>query len=283
MGRTEAATGRRPISSLMASAKSRLNGSNRNYLPTALGNADLRKDFMPSLFDPLQLGSLELPNRILMAPLTRARAGREAVPNRVDGRLLCQRAERRPDHLRGDRDQPRRPWLARCAGPVERGAGRRLEDRSPRRCTPPAGGSSPSCGTWAGWSIPTLAAASRSPPRRPPRPTTPTPMRASSLMPRRAPQPLTDIGRILDDYARAARNAIAAGFDGVQIHGANGYLVDQFLRDSDQSARRRLWRPDRQPDALHPRGARGGWQATIGIGPRRHPLVAQHPGAGRRG
>jgi 2,4-dienoyl-CoA reductase-like NADH-dependent reductase (Old Yellow Enzyme family) len=41
-----------------------------------------------------------------------------------------------------------------------------------------------------------------------------------------------DIGRILDDYARAARNAIAAGFDGVQLHGANGYLVDQFLRDS---------------------------------------------------
>ena len=40
-----------------------------------------------------------------------------------------------------------------------------------------------------------------------------------------------DIERILGDYARAARNAIAAGFDGVQIHGANGYLVDQFLRD----------------------------------------------------
>jgi 2,4-dienoyl-CoA reductase-like NADH-dependent reductase (Old Yellow Enzyme family) len=40
-----------------------------------------------------------------------------------------------------------------------------------------------------------------------------------------------DIARIVGDYARAARNAISAGFDGIQIHGANGYLVDQFLRD----------------------------------------------------
>jgi N-ethylmaleimide reductase len=39
-----------------------------------------------------------------------------------------------------------------------------------------------------------------------------------------------DIARIVGDYARAAGNAIRAGFDGVQVHGANGYLVDQFLR-----------------------------------------------------
>ncbi len=41
-----------------------------------------------------------------------------------------------------------------------------------------------------------------------------------------------DIERVVGDYARAARNAMAAGFDGVQIHSANGYLVDQFLRES---------------------------------------------------
>ena len=41
-----------------------------------------------------------------------------------------------------------------------------------------------------------------------------------------------EIPRVVDDYRKAAENAKTAGFDGVQLHGANGYLVDQFLRDS---------------------------------------------------
>ena len=40
-----------------------------------------------------------------------------------------------------------------------------------------------------------------------------------------------ELPRIVQDYRHAARNAIAAGFDGVEVHGANGYLIDQFLRD----------------------------------------------------
>jgi N-ethylmaleimide reductase len=43
---------------------------------------------------------------------------------------------------------------------------------------------------------------------------------------------LEPVQRVVNDYRVAAANAIAAGFDGVQIHAANGYLVDQFLRDS---------------------------------------------------
>jgi N-ethylmaleimide reductase len=42
---------------------------------------------------------------------------------------------------------------------------------------------------------------------------------------------LKEIGQLVNDYRRAARNAMAAGFDGVQLHAANGYLIDQFLRD----------------------------------------------------
>jgi 2,4-dienoyl-CoA reductase-like NADH-dependent reductase (Old Yellow Enzyme family) len=45
------------------------------------------------------------------------------------------------------------------------------------------------------------------------------------------PLRLDEIPGLLDDYASAAANAIAAGFDGVQLHAANGYLIDQFLRD----------------------------------------------------
>jgi N-ethylmaleimide reductase len=42
----------------------------------------------------------------------------------------------------------------------------------------------------------------------------------------------SEIPRVIADYVKAAKNAMAAGFDGVQIHGANGYLIDQFLRDN---------------------------------------------------
>src|SRR6201991_4298042 len=47
---------------------------------------------MSRLFDPLQLGSIELPNRIVMAPMTRARAGRDAVPNELMAAYYAQRA-----------------------------------------------------------------------------------------------------------------------------------------------------------------------------------------------
>jgi len=49
--------------------------------------------------------------------------------------------------------------------------------------------------------------------------------------PRPTPMTLEEIRQTVADYASAARNAVAAGFDGVELHGANGYLIDQFLQD----------------------------------------------------
>ena len=186
---------------------------------------------MPSLFNPLQLGSLELPNRIFMAPLTRARAGREGVPNELMARYYAQRASagliisEATGITREGLGWPNAPGLwseAQVDGwklvtnEVHKEGGRIVAQlwHMGRLVHPDLGGGQPVSSsattapdyahTYEGKKPYSEARAARG----------------------------ADIDRILGDYARAASNAIAAGFDGVQIHGANGYLVDQFLRDS---------------------------------------------------
>ena len=186
---------------------------------------------MPSLFTPLQLGALELTNRIVMAPLTRARAGREGVPNELMARYYAQRAgagliiSEATGISREGLGWPDAPGLwnqAQVDGwktvteAVHKDGGRIVAQlwHMGRLVHPDLGGGQPvsSSATTA----PDFAHTYEG--KKP-------------YVEARAAAG-ADIGRILDDYARAARNAVAAGFDGVQIHGANGYLVDQFLRDS---------------------------------------------------
>lgn len=187
---------------------------------------------MANLFDPLRLGSIELPNRILMAPLTRARAGREAMPNDLMARYYAQRAtagliiSEATGISREGLGWPGAPGLwneAQVDGwkgvtqAVHEAGGRIVAQlwHMGRLVHPDLGGGQPvsSSATTA----PDFAHTYEG--KKP-------------YVEARAATG-DDIGRIIDDYARAARNAISAGFDGVQIHGANGYLVDQFLRDSD--------------------------------------------------
>jgi len=185
---------------------------------------------MASLFDPLELGALELPNRIVMAPLTRARAGRDAVPNELMAAYYAQRASagliisEATGISREGLGWPNAPGLWNhtqidgwklVTGAVHRNRGRIVAQlwHMGRLVHPDLGGGQPlsSSATTA----PDFAHT------------------YEGKKPYVAARSATyeDIRRIIGDYASAARNAIEAGFDGVQIHGANGYLVDQFLRN----------------------------------------------------
>ena len=186
---------------------------------------------MPSLFDPVRFGAIELPNRILMAPLTRARAGKDAVPTPLMAQYYAQRASagliitEATGISREGLGWPNAPGLwndAQVEGwkPVTdavHSAGGRIVAQlwhMGRLVHPDLGGGQPvsSSATTAPDYAHTYDG------------------KKPYVEARAATQ--EDIERIVGDYAAAARNAIAAGFDGVQVHGANGYLIDQFLRDS---------------------------------------------------
>ena len=185
---------------------------------------------MPTLFDPMALGAIELPNRIAMAPLTRARAGREGVPNELMAAYYAQRASagliisEATGISREGLGWPNAPGLwneAQVEGwklvtdAVHHAGGRIVAQlwHMGRLVHPDLGGGQPvsSSATTAPDFAHTYEGKK--------------PYTEARALDR------DDIKRIIGDYATAARNAIAAGFDGVQVHGANGYLVDQFLRD----------------------------------------------------
>ncbi|MGJ7916307.1 alkene reductase [Massilia sp. LXY-6] len=187
---------------------------------------------MTTLFDPLKVGALELPNRIVMAPLTRSRAvGEGRVPNALMAEYYAQRAS----------------------------AGLILSEAT--SVTPMGVGYADTPGIWSdaqveGWKHVTEAvhaAGGRiflqlwhvgriSDPLflngdKPVAPSSIKPAGHVSLVrpvkdyetPRALD--LEEIPGIVAAYRKGAENAKKAGFDGVEVHGANGYLLDQFLQD----------------------------------------------------
>lgn len=186
---------------------------------------------MPTLFDPLTLGDLALRNRVVMAPLTRSRAGAERVPNDLMVEYYAQRA----------------------------GAGMILTEAT--SVTPMGVGYADTPGIWnddqvAGWRAITRAVHDRgglivlqlwhvgriSAPlfldgAAPVAPSAIRPAGHVSLV-----RPMQDyvtpraletdeIAGIVEAYRAGAARALEAGFDGVELHGANGYLIDQFMQD----------------------------------------------------
>jgi N-ethylmaleimide reductase len=182
---------------------------------------------MPSLFDPITLGAIQAPNRILMAPLTRTRATDEHVPTELMIEYYRQRAgagliiTEATGISRQGLGWPNAPgiWTAEqvekwkpITEAVHKADGRIVVQlwHMGRLARPDVTG---------------LQSVSSSPIRAP----YANPDKNPYDTPRAAT--LDDIRQTLDDFAAAARNALAAGFDGVQVHGANGYLIDEFLRN----------------------------------------------------
>jgi 2,4-dienoyl-CoA reductase-like NADH-dependent reductase (Old Yellow Enzyme family) len=187
---------------------------------------------MPTLFDPLQIGDLTLQNRIIMAPLTRQRAGDVRVPNALMAKYYAERAS----------------------------AGLIISEAT--SVTPQGVGYAATPGIWSqeqveGWKLVTSAVHAAggkiflqlwhvgrvSDPiflngDLPVAPSAIAPQgHVSHVRPQRpfvTPRALdlAEIPAIVEAYRKGAENAKAAGFDGVQVHGANGYLLDQFLQDS---------------------------------------------------
>jgi 2,4-dienoyl-CoA reductase-like NADH-dependent reductase (Old Yellow Enzyme family) len=186
---------------------------------------------MPSLFDPITLGAITCPNRIIMAPLTRGRATREHVPAEIMKTYYVQRASAGLIITEGTGLS--RQGLGWPYAPGIWTAEQMAAWQPITHAVHEAGGRI-FCQLWhmgrvvhssfLGGEKPVSASA------------TTAPYKAHTYEGR---QPydearalaVEEIPGILDDYARAAGYAIAAGFDGVQLHAANGYLIDQFLRD----------------------------------------------------
>lgn len=189
---------------------------------------------MASLYDPIRLGAIEAPNRILMSPLTRGRATEGHVPTPIMGDYYAQRATAgliiteatgisreglgwayAPGLWTDEQVEGWKPVVER----VHQAGGRIVAQlwHMGRLVHPDfLGGEAPlsSSATTAPGSVRTYLSNGEKKPYGEARAAT-----------------IDDIKRVLDDYETATRNALAAGFDGVQLHAANGYLIDQFLRD----------------------------------------------------
>lgn len=186
---------------------------------------------MPSLFDPIKLGAIEAPNRIFMAPLTRARATPHHVPTAIMAEYYRQRASAGliVSEATGISQQGLGwPFAPGIWSQAQTSAWRPITDAVR------AAGGRIVCQLWhmgrvvhpsfLDGAAPVSASATTAPGLA---------HTYDGKQPYSAARPLSleEIPALLDDYARAAGNALEAGFDGVEIHAANGYLIDQFLRD----------------------------------------------------
>ncbi|MFL6533972.1 MAG: alkene reductase [Pseudomonas sp.] len=184
------------------------------------------------LFTPYTLGSLTLANRVVLAPLTRNRAGKGFVPSefaatyysqRASAGLLIAEATQISQQGQGYQDTPGIYTQAQIAG------WREVTDAVHAK------GSRIFLQLWHVGRVSHVALQENGA-----APVAPSALRPAtkvfvnnSFEDVSEPRALdvSELPGIVNDFRQAAANAIAAGFDGVEIHGANGYLLDQFIKD----------------------------------------------------
>jgi N-ethylmaleimide reductase len=185
------------------------------------------------LFEPFKLGAITLPNRLVMAPLTRNRAtppgmvpsplAAEYYGQRASAGLLVTEATQVSQQGQGYQDTPGIYSADQIAG------WRKVTDRVHER-----GGRI----FVQLWHVGRISHTALQPGGG--KPVAPSAIQAKTktfvnnqfteVSEPRALE-LSEIPGIIDDFKRGAANALAAGFDGVEVHGANGYLLDQFAKD----------------------------------------------------
>lgn len=194
------------------------------------------------LFAPTTLGPLPLRNHLVMAPMTRSRAIEAATPNALMADYYAQRAGAGLIVTEGTSPSPNGTGYPRIPGIWSAGqvAGWRLvtdavharggrifvqlmhTGRVGHPANLPAGGEvlAPSAVVAPGEMY----------------------TDAKGMQPHPVPRAMTDaeVRHAIDEHVTAARNAIAAGFDGIELHGANGYLLEQFL-SPDTNRRTDAW------------------------------------------
>ncbi len=188
---------------------------------------------MATLFDPIQLGDISAPNRILMAPLTRGRSVEGHVPisalkadyyaQRAGAGLIIAEATGISQEGLGWPAAPGiwsdaqvEAWKPVTEAVHEAGGRIILQLWHMGRLVHP---------DFLGGQPPVSASVTTAPGDA---------HTATGKKPYEQARALElgEIPRVIGDYVHAAKNAMRAGFDGVQLHGANGYLIDQFLRDN---------------------------------------------------
>lgn len=189
---------------------------------------------MTSLFEPTHAGDIALANRIAMAPLTRNRAP-DAIPTELTATYYAQRATAGLIISEATAISPEGQGYADVPGLY--GTEQLDGWKKVTRAVHEAGGKI----VVQLWHVGRISHTSLQPGHA--KPVAPSAIRAhaKTVLLKDGVPTFTDtsepraldaeeLPRIVQDYRHAARNAIAAGFDGVEIHAANGYLIDQFLK-----------------------------------------------------